>query len=261
LFCFPTFHSTPESDRGSQNIFDDQKYVEVYHSKDASEEMNLNRDAMVALAMLLGGDYTEGVKGVGIVNGMEILQAFDVAKDCKSGLTRFRQWLDGFDPMGLVNRKSKEKDDDDIALSKEEIFHKKHQSARTRWIAPKTFPDVKVLTAYLNPVVDTSNERFSWGVPELDGLVEFCRKRMGWTPEDTKRLVVPVIQRMNENSMRQTRIDSFMRYEDGIKFASIRSERLRRVLESNSRTLNSQKVSEGARRNKARSKQASREGS
>ena len=33
---------------------------------------------MVALAMLLGGDYTDGVKGVGIVNGMEILQAFSV---------------------------------------------------------------------------------------------------------------------------------------------------------------------------------------
>merc|ERR1711933_259257 len=52
-----------------KNIFEDKKYVEVYHAKDASEEMNLTRDSMVALAMLLGGDYTEGVKGVGIVNG------------------------------------------------------------------------------------------------------------------------------------------------------------------------------------------------
>jgi len=35
---------------------------------------------------------------------------------------------------------------------------------------------------------------------------------------------------MEEGSMRQTRIDSFMRYEDGIKFAKIQSKRLRQVL-------------------------------
>ena len=28
--------------------------------------------------MLLGGDYTDGVKAVGIVNGMEIMRAFDI---------------------------------------------------------------------------------------------------------------------------------------------------------------------------------------
>ena len=57
--------------------------------------MNLTHDALVALAMLLGGDYTEGVKGVGIVNGMEILDAFDVADGLQAGLVRFRDWLDG----------------------------------------------------------------------------------------------------------------------------------------------------------------------
>ena len=113
-----------------KNIFDDSKYVEVYHAKDASEEMNLTQDALVALAMLLGGDYTEGVKGVGIVNGMEVLQAFDVAHDCKSGLKRFRQWLDGFDPNDLT--KLEKNNDDTTALTKEQIFHKKHHTARTR---------------------------------------------------------------------------------------------------------------------------------
>ncbi len=224
-----------------QNIFDDQKYVEVYHSKDAAEEMNLNRDALVALAMLLGGDYTDGVKGVGIVNGMEVLHAFDVAKDCKSGLTRFRQWLDGFDPLNVEHQKASEgdeRDDETSFWNKEQIFHRKHQSARTRWIPPKTFPDIKVLTAYLNPVVDNSREQFSWGVPDLDGLVDFCKKQIGWTPDETKRLVCPVIEQLEGNSMRQTRIDSFMRYEDGIKFASIRSKRLREVLaESSSKAL------------------------
>jgi DNA excision repair protein ERCC-5 len=214
-----------------KNIFDDQKYVEVYHAKDAVAEMNLTRDSMVALAMLLGGDYTEGVKGVGIVNGMEVVQAFDVADGVKSGLTRFRKWLDGFDPASRMNAPD---DASSSELSNEQKFHRKHRSARARWIPPKYFPDEKVLNAYLNPVVDTSEERFSWGMPDLDALIAFCHGRIGWPPEETKRLVLPVVERLHQGSMRQTRIDSFMRYEDGVKFASIRSKRLREVLEASS---------------------------
>jgi 5'-3' exonuclease len=219
-----------------KNIFDDKKYVEVYHAKDASEEMNLTQDSLVALAMLLGGDYTEGVRGVGIVNGMEVLQAFDVAQDCEAGLKRFRKWLDGFDPNDLTkkNLNNNETFEDAtggiIRSEKEQLFHRKHHTARTRWIAPKHFPDAKVLNAYLNPVVDISTERFSWGIPDLDGLIAFCHGRMGLVAEETEKLIAPIIQRMEEGSMRQTRIDSFMRYEDGIKFAKIQSKRLRQVL-------------------------------
>ena len=167
---------------------------------------------------------------------MEVLQAFDVGQDCKAGLQRFRHWLDGFDPNDLSkhskNKKKAAADDGGVVvvLNKEQIFHKKHHTARTRWIAPKNFPDAKVLNAYLKPVVDTSDERFTFGIPDLDGLVDFCYKHMGWSADETNRAVVPVIQKMEESSLRQTRIDSFMRYEDGIKFANIRSKRLRNVL-------------------------------
>jgi 5'-3' exonuclease len=59
---------------------------------------------MVALGMLLGCDYTTGVKGVGIVNAMEILDAFPAAGDktedeLLSGLRAFRDWHAQFDPV------------------------------------------------------------------------------------------------------------------------------------------------------------------
>ena len=143
-----------------KNIFDDQKYAEVYSAEDAEREMKLGRNGMVALAMLLGGDYSAGVKGVGIVNAMEILDTFDVSEDLKAGLSGFKRWLDGFDPAvdglnvkGVVHVHQQ---------SKEQIFHAKHKTARTRWIADN-FPSDAVLHAYLNPVVDKSEERFSWG--------------------------------------------------------------------------------------------------
>ena len=87
-----------------------------------------------------------------------------------------------------------------------------------------------VLTAYLNPVVDTSSEKFSWGIPDFKGLVLFCRKHIGWTSDETEKLLKPVVEKIESSPMRQTRIDSFMTYEDGIKFGEVRSKRLREVL-------------------------------
>jgi DNA excision repair protein ERCC-5 len=121
--------------------------------------MKLGRNAMVALAMLLGSDYTEGVKGVGIVNAMEILDTFDVSQDLKYGLGSFRHWLDGFDPAAALGVKSTEHS----KRTKENLFHSKHRTARTRWVAPENFPADNVMKAYFDPVVDKSSERFSWG--------------------------------------------------------------------------------------------------
>ena len=39
--------------------------------------MGLDREKLILIALFLGSDYTEGVKGVGLVNAMEIVEAFD----------------------------------------------------------------------------------------------------------------------------------------------------------------------------------------
>lgn len=36
------------------------------------QDLGIGTDDVIALALLLGSDYTEGVKGVGIVNAMEV---------------------------------------------------------------------------------------------------------------------------------------------------------------------------------------------
>ena len=51
------------------------QFVEAYYARDIERGLGLGKDQLVALAMLLGGDYTDGVRGVGIVNGMEVLRA------------------------------------------------------------------------------------------------------------------------------------------------------------------------------------------
>lgn len=205
-----------------RNIFDEQKYAEVYIAADAEREMSLGRNEMITLAMLLGGDYTEGVKGVGIVNAMEVLETFSVSGCVKDGLVRFRKWLDGFDF-------ATESAPSTASSQKEAAFHAKHMSARSRWTTPEGFPSDHVIQAYLGPVVDNSEKSFTWSVPDVENLIAFCSRNIGWRPEDTRRLLDPVVGKV-QDGFRQTRIDSFMRYEDSIKFADVRSKRLRDVL-------------------------------
>lgn len=42
--------------------------------EDVRREMGLEREDLIALAFFLGSDYCQGVKGVGIVNALEILR-------------------------------------------------------------------------------------------------------------------------------------------------------------------------------------------
>jgi DNA excision repair protein ERCC-5 len=203
-----------------RNIFEDKKYVELYLSSDA-EVIGLGYNEKIALAMLLGGDYTEGVKGVGIVNGMEILQAFPVSEGILEGLQAFRTWLDGFDV-----------DDSTITDNSKVLeFTKKHKSARSCWIVPNNFPSRKVLQAYSRPVVNSSRTVFSWGFPDLDAICKFLCQKIGWEVSQIDQILLPVIKSMEETK-RQRKIDGyFMRSEDNIKFANVRSKRLRKVWE------------------------------
>jgi 5'-3' exonuclease len=205
-----------------KNIFEDQKYAEAYNADDAAKEMRLGRNEIVALAMLLGGDYTEGVRGVGIVNAMEILETFTMDEGTKEGLLKFKEWLEGISLDDCVVDGSV----DGVQLKR---FHEKHRAARTRWTTPDGFPAENVMQAYFNPVVDRSEGRFTWARPDAEKLIHFCQRYVGWSPNETKQYLDPVMTKL-ESGLRQTRLDSYMKYEDRIQFADVRSKRLRQVL-------------------------------
>lgn len=168
--------------------------------------------------MLLGGDYTSGIKGVGIVNGMEIMQAYhsEISQDVLNGLNSFKSWLDGFG----VNHGSKAK-----------FFELKHDSARSRWVPPTDFPSENVFNAYRLPIVDNSRAQFSFAAPDFEGLRVFCDMKLDWDRSETDKVIQPVIERLSDRS-RQTRLDLYFKsYKDNIKFAAIRSKRLREVVD------------------------------
>eukprot|EP00803_Ostreobium_quekettii_P004915 evm.model.scf_615.3 EVM.evm.TU.scf_615.3 scf_615:20234-34220(+) len=72
-----------------RNLFENKKYVEEYCAADVQTELGLDRGKLMRIALLLGSDYTEGISGIGIVNAMEVVNAFPG----DDGLQDFKKWL------------------------------------------------------------------------------------------------------------------------------------------------------------------------
>lgn len=230
-----------------KNIFDDRKYVETYLLKDIENELGLNREKIINMALLLGSDYTEGVSGIGIVNAMEVVNAFPE----KTGLHEFREWIESPDPTILGNfdgqggkskgKGSKNNDaikscsssnaeerscDQDIKMMKQ-TFMDKHRNVSKNWHIPSSFPSDAVISAYTSPQVDKSNEPFSWGKPDLFALRKLCWEKFGWGSSKADELLLPVLKEYNKNET-QLRLEAFYTFNE--RFAKIRSKRIKKAV-------------------------------
>ena len=173
-----------------KNMFNSNKFVECYLAPDLDKELSLSREQLIALAQLLGSDYTEGLPGVGPVTAVEILSEFPG----NSGLEEFREW------WKAVQSQTRPKEADASST-----FRKKfRKSQATKLFLPAGFPSPAVHDAYLHPEVDGSGEAFQWGVPDLEGLRQFLMATIGWSKERTDEVLVPVIKDMNKRDAEGT---------------------------------------------------------
>ncbi|KAK8148407.1 DNA repair protein rad2 [Beauveria asiatica] len=173
-----------------KNMFNSNKFVECYLGNELEKDLSLSRQQLIALAHLLGSDYTEGLPGVGPVTAVEIISEFPG----KDGLARFREWWDE------VQVQSRPK-----AADADSPFRKKfRRSQAAKLFLPPGFPNAAVDDAYLHPQVDDSAEPFQWGVPDVEGLRRFLMATIGWTKERTDEVLVPVIRDMNRRGVEGT---------------------------------------------------------
>jgi DNA excision repair protein ERCC-5 len=225
-----------------KNIFDDRKYVETYFMKDIEKELGLSRDKIIRMAMLLGSDYTEGISGIGIVNAIEVVTAFPE----EDGLQKFREWVESPDPtiLGKTDAKTGSKvkkrgsasvdnkgiisgaSTDDTEEIKQ-IFMDQHRKVSKNWHIPLTFPSEAVISAYLNPQVDLSTEKFSWGKPDLSVLRKLCWEKFNWNGKKTDELLLPVLKEYEKRET-QLRIEAFYSFNE--RFAKIRSKRINKAV-------------------------------
>ncbi|KAK1410132.1 hypothetical protein QVD17_36665 [Tagetes erecta] len=216
-----------------KNIFDDRKYVETYFMKDIETELGLTREKLIRMAMLLGSDYTEGISGIGIVNAVEVINAFPE----EDGLKKFREWIESPDPsiLGKVNSKEgsntrKRGSSAEEAFTVDElkqIFMDKHRNVSKNWHIPSTFPSDAVVSAYASPQVDKSTEPFSWGKPDLFVLRKLCFEKFGWGAQKADELLQPVLKEYNKHET-QLRLEAFYTFNE--RFAKIRSKRISKAV-------------------------------
>lgn len=243
-----------------KNIFTDSRFVEAYHTRDVVHELGLGKppqsttspgkpeedeaqEAFIALALLLGSDYTPGIRGVGIVNAVEILNAFPAG--LHAGLRDFRDWVHEFEPLEELEKTHEKKRSSEALedMTATERFKTTHRHIRRKWIIDEaSFPNPHVIQAYLKPDVDASTQPFTWSCPDFPGLSRVMDQIFGSTLSSSHHIrmehTLRHLQQKLEStqaSRRQLSMDSFLvqrptTYGDGQIVAKIQSKRLRRAV-------------------------------
>ncbi|KAG0144656.1 hypothetical protein CROQUDRAFT_659721 [Cronartium quercuum f. sp. fusiforme G11] len=193
-----------------KNMFNQNKFVECYLMSDLEKELGLGRDKLIQLAYLLGSDYTEGLAGVGPVTAMEILSEFDDGDETAGGLNgllKFKQWWKN---VQVGNDTEKESGT---------AFRKKFRKKKDKIWLDDSWPNLAVAEAYHKPAVDTSDQRFTWGLPDLDGIRQFLSDHLNWPSNKTDDVILPLIKRQTQRisgvAHTQGVLDSFFDYSLG----------------------------------------------
>ncbi|CAO1626346.1 unnamed protein product [Parajaminaea phylloscopi] len=168
-----------------KNMFNNNKVVECFLLSDIQRELGLDREKLVRLAYLLGSDYTEGLPSVGPVVAMEILSLFTG----RDGLLRFKDWW-------LKVQSGK----DSIHDTKGKTMRRIKKTLASKVHLNEEWPNPAVLDAYYEPSVDSSEEPFQWGLPDLDNLRAYLGEYLGWSTTKTDQYVVPVIEAQSRRS-------------------------------------------------------------
>jgi DNA excision repair protein ERCC-5 len=225
-----------------KNMFNAAKFVECYLANDFVSEFSLTRDKMIAIAQLLGSDYTTGIPGIGPVTSLELLAEFPDLQD-------FKDWWTG------VQNNTIPKDAD-----KGSAFRRRFRRGQaTKLFLPPGFPDQRVADAYLNPEVDSDPEPFQWGVPDLAALRAFLSSQIGWSWERTDEVLVPVIRDMNRREKEGTQAN-ITRFFEGSVGAGAFAPRVRNGAADGPSGKKKGKAAAGKRLGAALSKLAEREG-
>lgn len=133
---------------------------------DIEADLGLSRESLQRLALFLGSDYTDGLKGIGIVTASEIMHAFPG----DDGLKEFADWVKSVSPDELKGKKKPSKAELESSDPKTR-FKLVHQSMKRSLILPDSFPSMRVLEAYRKPRVNSSEQKFTWQTPNPKHVV------------------------------------------------------------------------------------------
>ncbi|ETO07436.1 hypothetical protein RFI_29957 [Reticulomyxa filosa] len=221
-----------------RHLFHMDKNVEQYKAATIRTKMGLSREKLIGLAMLLGSDYTEGIKGIGIVNGVEIIQAFCNNKEPGTtemdtvikGLQEFRDWI--YSPV-MDKKPLRENPSDDGGIEHNEHnknwFKWKHRNIKKHWYVSRDFPSEDVIQTYWKPLVDSSLDKFEFGKPQVEQLKTMCYLKFCWDIETVNKTLEPVVDTILNKPSAQKRLESYMHWSEDNKF-TLTSKRAQKAI-------------------------------
>ena len=197
--------------------------LKLFSKKNIKYELGLNRERLVLLGYLLGCDYCEGVRNVGVVNALEILTVFgDYDKFC----FYLKKWGEFPD---LVNnwREYFKNVDGDV-----EEFFEFHKNYKKYWIFPKNFPDFFVKEAFFKPDLDFSEDLGflkEFGDFRKDEFFEFLDNNFDFEIQELNDYVMKFENGLK--NVRKVNLKSFFRIDDKFLMGDIKSDRVKKSIQ------------------------------
>ncbi|XP_013168210.1 PREDICTED: DNA repair protein complementing XP-G cells [Papilio xuthus] len=201
-----------------KNFFNHKKHVMQFLSERIEKSFNLSREQLILFALLVGSDYTMGVPGIGPVTALEILASFPFSKrqflnetskqaqyfQIIAGLQEFKKWVRAGKRTDNIKLKKKIKN---VQLTED-------------------FPSMRVVQAYLEPNVEESDEKFTWGNIDITILRDYTKTKFGWSQNKLDEIIKPVLSRINDRKTQRSVQDYF---KAKIDFQSLEDKMSKRV--------------------------------
>ncbi|POS86786.1 hypothetical protein EPUL_002563 [Erysiphe pulchra] len=149
-------------------------HISAYFKKAVSDKYGLDREGMILIALMSGGDYnTEGIPGCGIKLACEAARAGfgkSLCQIARSDAAGYKLWRENL---------SRE-----INTNSSKLFKTKHNKLKI----PENFPDKEILGYYTHPIVSNAakilrlREEIQWhGKVDVPGLRRFVAEAFEWT--------------------------------------------------------------------------------
>eukprot|EP01064_Diplonema_japonicum_P019157 TRINITY_DN2785_c0_g1_i1.p1 TRINITY_DN2785_c0_g1~~TRINITY_DN2785_c0_g1_i1.p1 ORF type:complete len:1055 (+),score=268.45 TRINITY_DN2785_c0_g1_i1:416-3166(+) len=155
---------------------------------------------LIALAMMVGSDYTEGLRRVGMNAAQHLLM---VAQPSETSQASDMDYVKGV--MSNVSKYIKDEKaelfPDNTGFWRTQVLRKisehgkKAVKAKNMTPSDPHFPNENVMKAYLQPTVDESREQFTWGTPLWDKLLQYGKERTGIPTVDLSKMLDKVQSR------------------------------------------------------------------
>lgn len=180
--------------------------------------IGFDRNELISLALLLGCDFTVGVRGIGPVNATEIVRVYSGI----DGLTRFRQWAESIteDPEVETDPNIQE-------------FKVKHANYRAQWLFPDDFPSQEVWDVFAQPLVSTEMTPFSWAQPDEQLVVDTVTGLSDMRHDQVDQILTSTMAQYRTAQVQRRITDYFSPTFERGSVAEIVSKRLKSAFSSN----------------------------